>query len=196
MGISLHQQLLILFLALTGQGKMKTILDWTDVKGITKETTAMGTVPNALKITFNDVDSESSYFFGSFVFREDALALLNKLVAVARFISLLTGDKEKGKAVTITRVPADKVLMKMKKILDQKLMNTSVERFYDLCWSEKNESDTSPFYESFLKRQGNMEVDVGLWQYAEDGFDYKWSGEKFKQKRVRLIYLTVSFFLT
>lgn len=189
----------------------------------------MGTVPNALKITFNDVDSESSYFFGSFVFREDALALLNKLVAVARSISLLTGDKEKGKAVTITRVPedkvlmkmekildqklintsverlkgkavtitqvpADKVLMKMKKILDQKLMNTSVERFYDLCWSEKNESDTSPFYESFLKRQGNMEVDVGLWQYAEDGFDYKWSGEKFKQKRVRLIYWTVSFF--
>merc|ERR1712238_117323 len=168
----------------TGWSDKKIILDWTDVKGITKETTAMGTVPNALKITFNDVDSESSYFFGSFVFREDALALLNKLVAVARFISLLTGDKEKGKAVTITRVPDDKVLMKMEKILDQKLINTSVERFYDLCWSEKNESDTSPFYESFLKRQGNMEVDVGLWQYAEDGFDYKWSGEKFKQKRI------------
>ena len=59
-----------------GWGGKKIVLSWKDVTSVSKETNMMGAIDNSLRVSFVTEDVQSSYFFGSFVSREDAFQLL------------------------------------------------------------------------------------------------------------------------
>jgi len=66
-----------------GWGEKKIVLKWKDITAVTKEATMMGTIENAILVTYLQGGKQSSYFFGSFVFRDSCFQLLTRLTSVA-----------------------------------------------------------------------------------------------------------------
>ena len=157
-----------------GWGDKKIVLPWETVISISKETTAYGTVPNALLITHDD----GSYFFGSFAFRENALELLNRLSTIARSIKDVTTNPTTSKKRK--KVPPDEGLKKMQIILSKKIPNMSISKFYTLCWSE---SEENAFYKPYLEKDGCFDIVFPEWQH-DDQFFHTFSDETYTQKRV------------
>jgi hypothetical protein len=170
-----------------GWGDKKIRLKWEDVIVVEKASTIMGTVDNSIRIAFDSGDGPSSYFFGSFAFRDESFQLCTQLSTVAKSLSELTGGKKKAK--NLSQVPPDKVMTKMEHIFSKKLKNVSIQRFYEICWSEGNKTDEAPFYGPWLELKGSEDVKVSEWDFSEDGSDTisnEWCGEKYRQKRVSL----------
>lgn len=164
-----------------GWGDKKIVLKWEDVTAVAKATNMMGALDNSLRVTFDSGEVESSYFFGSFAFRDDAFALIEQLSTVARSLRDIKGDKPSARK----DAPPDQVLKKMEVVLKKKIKNVSVKKYYENCWSEGNRTDADPFYGPFLIEKKSHDVKVEDWEFDEgEGFENKWSGEKFPQKRV------------
>ena len=134
-----------------GWGDCKIVCQWADVTGVTKEATMMGTIENAIRVCYCTGNTKGSYFFGSFVYRENCYRLLLKLMAIAQSMNQMNdGDgtgKANGKARGIATdgamsrppsppVPPDETLKKMEVVVDKKLRNVSIGKFYTLVWSE------------------------------------------------------------
>jgi len=163
-----------------GWGDKKIVLKWEDVTAISKATNMMGALDNSLRVAYENGDGESSYFFGSFAFREDAFQIMSRLSTVARSLKDIKGNKPVKKDA-----PPDEVLKKMEVVLKKKIKNTSIKTFYEACWSEGNRTDAAPFYGPFLIEKKSHDVEVGDWEFADGkGFQNKWSEEHFPQKRV------------
>jgi len=168
-----------------GWGDKKIMLKWEDVIVVEKASTIMGTVDNAIRIAFDSGDGPSSYFFGSFAFRDESFQLCTQLSTVAKSLSELTGGKKKAK--NLSQVPPDEVMQKMEQIFSKKLKNVSIQRFYELCWSEGNKTGEAPFYGPWLELKGSEDVNISDWDFSEGGSDTisnEWCGEKYRQKRV------------
>jgi len=166
-----------------GWGDKKIVLKWEDVTAVEKATNMMGALDNALRLTYDSSEGgESSYFFGSFAFRENAFQIMSRLSTVARSLKNMKGNKPAAKK----DAPPDQVLNKMEVVLKKKMKNVSVKRFYEICLSEGNGTDAAPFYAPFLVEKKSHDVKVGDWEFAEGdtGFENKWSGERFPQRRV------------
>ena len=160
-----------------GWGDKKIVLPWETVISISKETTAYGTVPNALLITHDN----GSYFFGSFAFRDNALELLNRLSTIARSIKDVTTTPTTSK--NLKKVPPDEGLKKMQIVLSKKIPNMSISKFYTLCWSE---SEEHAFYKPFLQNDGCFDIIFPEWQH-DDQFFHSFSDETYTQKRVSTV---------
>jgi hypothetical protein len=179
--------LIVIAMYFVGWGDKKIRLKWEDVIVVEKASTIMGTVDNSIRIAFDSGDGPSSYFFGSFAFRDESFQLCTQLSTVAKSLSELTGGKKKAK--NLSQVPPDKVMTKMEHIFSKKLKNVSIQRFYEICWSEGNKTDEAPFYGPWLELKGSEDVKVSEWDFSEDGSDTisnEWCGEKYRQKRVSL----------
>lgn len=173
-----------------GWGDKKIVLDLADVTKVTKAKNLMGTIDNSLRVVYETENGESSYFFGSFAFRDNALQLLQQLSTVARSLRELNAPPKTEKAVGETAlppVPHDQVIKKMEVVLSKKLKNVSIQRFYELIWSEGNgDTDAKPFYGPWLEYMGSHKVKVGEWEVAKsesDQFISQWCGEKYSQRR-------------
>lgn len=172
-----------------GWGDKKIVLDLAEIVNVTKAKNLMGTIDNSLRVVYESENGESSYFFGSFAFRDDALQLLQRLSAVARSLREINGPPKTDKSATedsLPPVPHDLVMKKMEVVLSKKIKNVSIQRFYELIWSEGNGTDTKPFYGPWLEKMGSHEVTVGEWEHVEnesDGFVNQWCGEKYARRR-------------
>ena len=185
-----------------GWGETKVIVPWKDIVSVKKEANVMGVVNNSLRIIANHGGGEKSYYFGSFAFREHCYQTVNKLVAVSKSIKELSGQEDskptkskddtnekkkaqetEGEKVSLPPAPPDEILKKMKIVFQEKLVNVSVQKFYDLCIAET----LDPFYGPFLERQGNAYLKISDWEIDGPGLTNGWCGEKFTKKRVSLI---------
>ena len=77
-------------------------------------------------------------------------------------------------------VPKDPVIGKMDPIFSKKLKGVSIETYYEKGWSDK----INPLYSPWLERKGSFDVSVTEWEHSDEGFENKWSGERFHQKRI------------
>jgi len=173
-----------------GWGDKKIVLDLADVVDVTKAKNLLGTIDNSLRVVYTSDDGESSYFFGSFAFRDNALELLQRLSTVARSLRELNGppksDKPTGTDSALPVVPHDQVLKKMEVVLSKKIKNVSIQRFYDVVWSEGDGTDAQPFYGPWLEKMGSHKVKVGSWEVADNEADHflnQWCGEKYSRRR-------------
>ena len=171
-----------------GWGDKKIVLDLADVNTVTKAKNMMGTIDNSLRVDYNTDDGESSYFFGSFGFRDKAFELLQRLSVVARSLRELNGPPKlpKSDELALPDVPPDQVIKQMDVVLSKKIKNVSIQRFYELIWSEGDGSDAKPFYGPWLEKMGSHKVNIGRWEMAEnesDQFVNQWCGEKYGQRR-------------
>ena len=76
-------------------------------------------------------------------------------------------------------IPKDQIIRKMDPIFSKKLKAVSIETYYEKGWSDKN----NPLYSPWLERKGSFDVSVTKWEHSDQGFENKWSGERFYQKR-------------
>jgi len=77
-------------------------------------------------------------------------------------------------------VPKDPIIGKMDPIFSKKLKGVSIETYYQKGWSDK----INPLYSPWLERKGSFDVSVTQWEHSDQGFENKWSGERFHQKRI------------
>ena len=171
-----------------GWGGKKIVLNLEDVVTVSKEKNLMGTIDNSLKIVYNDEDEESSYFFGSFAFRDNAFLLLQQLSTVARSLRELNGSPAKSMNKALPEVPPDQVIKNMEIVVSKKIKNVSIQRFYEIVWSEGEASaeGAKPFFGPWLEEMGSRKVKMGNWEFADNESDHfvnKWCGEKYAQKR-------------
>jgi len=193
-----------------GWGGKKIVLRWSDVVSVHKDTTVNGIVDNALRIVMVDSEEyDSSYFFGSFAFRDQAHGLLQRLVTVANSLQEIDGKIEEKiirevqdinesqpeksvikpkrrnnkRQASMKPVPPDHVLNKMEQLVSDKIDNVTVKDYYKYIWSEGNGStdDVSPFYYSWLVDCSNHEIKVSEWEYGT--FKKDWCGETYTQRR-------------
>jgi hypothetical protein len=87
-------------------------------------------------------------------------------------------DDDAPKSV-LPEVPKDPIIQKMDPIFSKKLKGVSIETYYEKGWSDK----INPLYSPWLERKGSFDVSVTQWEHSDQGFENKWSGEKFHQKR-------------
>ncbi len=76
-------------------------------------------------------------------------------------------------------VPKDPIIGKMDPIFTKKLKGVSIETYYEKGWSDK----INPLYSPWLERKGSFDVLVSEWEHSDEGFENKWSGERFHQRR-------------
>jgi hypothetical protein len=74
-------------------------------------------------------------------------------------------------------IPPDETLKKMNVVLSRQLKSISVQRFYEIAWSEEEQ----PFYEPWLSRVC-FDIKMGRWQL--ESAVGPWCGETYDQKRV------------
>lgn len=167
-----------------GWGGKKIVLNWKDVTNVKKEKNMMGTIDNALRVTFNSESGESSYFFGSFAAREEAFQLIDRLSTIAKSLNEMVPTEE-GKE-NLPPVPPDKVLKKMDVLISKRMRNVPVQKFYEVVWSEGNRTECEPFYGPWCEYMGSRKVNVTDWEFSEGGskgFLHPWDGERYTQKR-------------
>jgi len=163
----------------------KIVLNWSDAISVTREKTMAGTVDNALQITYDSGEGESSYFFGSFAFRENAFRITTQMTEVAKSLNEITEKKSK-KSKKLPEVPPDEVVKTMELVFSKKIKNMSIARFYEICWSEGNGTDAKPFYGPWLDKCGCFDIEISEWDDSEgesDKFTNAWCGEKYDRKR-------------
>lgn len=86
---------------------------------------------------------------------------------------------EDAQKSVLADVPKDPIIQKMDPIFSKKLKGVSIETYYEKGWSDK----VNPLYSPWLERKGSFDVLVTEWEHSDQGFENKWSGEKFHQKR-------------
>ena len=164
-----------------GWAGKKIVLQWKNVSRVEKEVTFYGLVPNAVLITCDD---GNDYLFGSFLYREEAFNLLNRLSIVARSVVELNegGSRE--------ILQPDFTLSKMQIIINENLAGVTIDQIYRTCWTRQEEevngtSKSDDFYANWLNEQKvNFDIDVGCWEENEGGFINEWCGEKYTRKRL------------
>lgn len=174
-----------------GWGGKKIVAKWMDCASVKKDTTVSGLVDNAITITcLDENEKQTSYFFGSFAFRDRAFELVNRLITVAQSLKEINSKRretpKEAKALDLPAVPADETLKKMEVLFSKKICNISIQDFYRICWSEGSKSDASPIYGPWLTSSGNYDVTVGKWETPEKGDEFvrDWCGEKYSETRV------------
>jgi hypothetical protein len=74
----------------------------------------------------------------------------------------------------------------MNVIISKCLKDVSIQDYYAIAWSEGDRTNKAPLYEPWLKESGKQQINVGEWEFADDGADFvgNWDGEKYSQRRV------------
>jgi hypothetical protein len=168
-----------------GWGEKKIVLHLQDAVKVKKATNLMGAIDNSLRITYVEDEEESSYYFGSFVYRDDAFELLNKLVTIEQSLREIDEEKKESKALPV--VKEDHIIKKMEILFTKTIENTSIQKFYEIVWSEGQGTDADPLYGPWLEDLGSRDICVPEWEFSRDGSPgilNEWCGERYKQKRV------------
>lgn len=95
----------------------------------------------------------------------------------------------KEEEVDIADVPPDDTLKKMVLIINKQLKDVSIQDYYATAWSEGEGTNKLPLYGPWLKDSGKQQISVGKWEFADANTNFlgDWDGEKYKQKRVRIV---------
>lgn len=83
-------------------------------------------------------------------------------------------------------LPPDETLQSMHVIMRKRLNGVSIRELYECCWSEGNGTDNDEFYGPWCVEDGKLDVNVGDWEFANNGnmFVGDWDKEEYSQKRV------------
>jgi hypothetical protein len=155
---------------------------------------------DALKVTYKKgPDGESTtLWLGGFFDRQQAIDLLTQTrekatksraeelkkieeLAAQQVENGNEPDKLTNKSVPPgSSVPPDNTLSKMEIVISRNLRNISIERFYELVWSEGINTTENPLYRPFLE-ESNLDVEVGDWEFVD--FVGPWDQERYQQKR-------------
>lgn len=180
----------LFFLAWKGK---KAIVTWSSVVGVTTGSNIFGLAEDTLVVSAHKGDKPTTLNLGCFYDRDEALQTMEALLAYTKKAQLDV-DKDKSgataavgstkSAIDAKPVADDEVLKKMDKLLSRTLRNVSISRFYDVVWSDEKKTSDDSFYARWLKDGGCFDVDIGAWEFPENGAVGGWCQEKYTQKRV------------
>lgn len=77
-------------------------------------------------------------------------------------------------------LPSDEVIDKMEIILSRVIPNMKIERFYEIVWSEGNNTSEQPFFKPWLEKEC-FDVELSDWVYGE--VHGPWCKDIYNQKR-------------
>jgi hypothetical protein len=125
---------------------------------------------------------EASVLLDGVIDRESSLMFLHKVYDESTRGSPLNSVLPTTKAQSdVMEVPTDDTLQKMEVVLTKHLRGISIKRFYEIAWSEGNQTSEKPLYRLWLERACH-DVDVGEWQFTPNVSS--WCKETYSQKRI------------
>jgi len=174
----------IIFNSWTGK---KLNLRWSDVLDLELTSSFMNSADDTIMVTSRKSSTEEAYvLLGGFIDREQAMDVFKKLRGA---VEEETAAQPTSRATTVDKsivpsigdqVPPDNTLRKMDKVLNRHLRGISIERFYEIAWSEGNGTNEKPLYGPWLGKHC-FDVDVGDWEIKP--VVGPWCGETYQQKR-------------
>lgn len=182
-------------LFVVGWDGKKLFFEWDTIDSLSKESGLSGTKDDAIRVTCG----ENSFFFGKIAKRDDVFEMLEKHRVdaaekkaqeekvraerekkekeAAALEATASGDRSAGASV----VPPDDTIGKMHILLQRSLKNVSIKTFYDVAWSEGQDTSAEKLYAPWLKELGSMKVEVSDWTMED--IKNPWCGEVFPQSR-------------
>jgi hypothetical protein len=172
-----------------GWTRKQLSLSWAEVVGIEPVKNSMSSQNDSFIVTCRKKGSteESFMVLSGFYVRQHVLDLIEKCreqtratsaVPTTTLVDIVTPPSTPVRSSGA--VPADNTLGKMVSILSGRLRSLSIQRFYDIIWSEGNATDEKPFYQPWLEKEC-FEVATGNWQVND--VTGPWCGENYTQKR-------------
>jgi hypothetical protein len=167
----------------------RLVLRWAEVVSVETAKNFVITGDNHLMLTYNKGKEESNVLLGGFTDRQQAFDLAGKLREEAKAMdedTALSKEAAVGEAKEDPvrepgfKAPPDTTLQKMDVVLSKHLRNVSIQRYYEIAWSEGNGTDEKPLYGPWLKKAG-FDVEVGDWELSETVG--AWCKERYPQKR-------------
>lgn len=170
----------------------RLVLKWSEVTGVETAKNIVNTGDDTLLLTYKKGSDISLVLLGGFLDRHQTLQLFEKTRAEAKVAAEAaaaarvedsvgeTIEKSIG-APTAKLLPPDSTLQKMEIVLSRHLRNVSIQRYYEIVWSEGNGTDEKPLYGPWLEKAG-FDVGMGDWDFSEAVGP--WCKERYPQKRV------------
>lgn len=168
----------------------RLVLKWSEVAGIEMGKNFVNAADNTLLITYAKGIDESMAVLGGFGDRSQAFLLVENAreeektvseeMAAAREAPIGT-PTERFVGDSAAKVPPDDTIQKMEVVLSKHLRNISIQRYYEIVWSEGNGTDVTPIYGPWL-RKASFDVEIGEWKFSD--VEGTWCNERFSQKRV------------
>jgi len=177
----------LVFCSWTGK---KLNLRWTDVFDLDPVSSFMNSADDTIMVTSRKGEKEEAYvFLGGFPDRKDTLEVLENLRKDASTRAEILEPPTTVEPRTPEKigqsgggdVPPDETLQKMDKVLTRHLRNVSIERFYEIVWSEGDGTNEKPLYGPWLEKHC-FDIEMGAWD--REPTVGPWCGEKYSQKRV------------
>jgi hypothetical protein len=154
-------------------------LKWSDVVDIEPTHNTLNSQKDSFAIRCKSGTSEEAcVILSGFYDRQKALDIIKK---VRQNLTQMITPSSPPEDTSAVDVPPDDAIGKMHSILSQKLRNISIQRFYEIVWSEGNDTDEKPLYQPWLEKEC-FDVEVGDWQMEE--CTGPWCSENYTQKRV------------
>lgn len=145
----------------------------------------MHAVKNGLQVVGTDDDGNRKTYLFTMFHRDACLQKINNMITKEASKHHSDTEEEDEEVSSLPVVEPDAILPKMEPIVKAKLKGVSVQDFYDIVWSEGNDTDREPLYGPWLSSCGKNDVVVSEWEKAKDeAFLNEWCGEKYDMKRI------------
>jgi hypothetical protein len=168
----------IIFNSWTGR---KLSVSWSDLKNVER---VASTYDDSVLLTTKKTESEDQFsILGGLYDRTALIELICRLRDDASIRRQIPSAQEAPPSIPSLEpalavpVPPDETLKKMNIVLSRHLKSISVQRFYEIAWSEEEK----PFYEPWLSRVC-FDINMGRWKLERAVGP--WCGESYDQKRV------------
>lgn len=173
-----------LFVSWTGK---KLVLTWPDVLAIKLSKRSFTANNDTIRVTCRKgIDEESYMVLGGIVNYVEKLATIKRaradaLAALEEVKHVVSHPVDiKAMEATTDEVPPDETLGKMEVVLTKHIRKISIQRFYDIVWSEGQGTTEKPLYLPWLERACH-DIDMSTWDFAP--CTGSWCGETYAQKR-------------
>ncbi|KAL7579838.1 hypothetical protein ACA910_004851 [Epithemia clementina (nom. ined.)] len=154
--------------------KKKLNLKWEEVRDVKSRKSFDSRSDNAIQVVCKRIDAtdESCMILDGFYDRNNAVSVIEKLrdeakTAAEAMATPAFEDKSIAPGAPIApsapiapgeSVPPDDTIQKMKVVVSKRLRKISIQRFYQIVWSEKEK----PLYQPWLEREA-FDVKMGDW---------------------------------
>lgn len=171
-----------------GWTRKQLSLSWTSVVGLKQMQNQLSGQHDVIivKCCKNGSTEESFMVLSGFVNRQAAFDLIEKETEKRKSTNSVLKSVPSDGTKTLPTIPfsgpvvADETLPKMVRIVTGRLRSLTIQDYYNIVWSERNDSNNAPFYKPWLEKEC-FEVDIGQWQ--TDNIVGPWCKEKYSQKR-------------
>lgn len=170
----------------TSWTKKKLNFTWQEIVEVKESTGLSKRDEDTLMVTYQKRSKSNDSFMvlGGIRDRQAAFDLVGKLREEAKALAIESAASQAsavagglapdGDAVP---VPPDATLQKMQTCVSRHLRKISIQRFFEIVWSDKQK----PLYEPWLAKAS---MDIQMEQWKEGNFVGPWDGERYEMERV------------